>query len=120
MAVRVNKFYETKLEVGIEKLIEKISFYLNVRDDKLLVNTGNSGVFVLILQLLFLQTVALNGFAVYFKIDPLLMGEKIIRSTETVLNLVNLNVLPDDFVANLLLESSGYYYKSLNSDIKMK
>jgi len=48
------------------------------------------------------------------------MGEKIIRSTETVLNLVNLNVLPDDFVANLLLESSGYYYKSLNSDIKMK
>ena len=54
MAVRVNKFYETKLEVGIEKLIEKISFYLNVRDDKLLVNTGNSGVFVLILQLLFL------------------------------------------------------------------
>ena len=48
------------------------------------------------------------------------MGDKIIRASETVLNLINLNILPDDFVANLLLESSGYYYKSLNSDIKMK
>jgi hypothetical protein len=41
MAVSVNKYYETKLEIGIEKLIEKISFYLNVRDDKLLVNIEN-------------------------------------------------------------------------------
>ena len=37
MAVRANKFYETQLEIGIEKLIEKVSFYLNVRDYKLLV-----------------------------------------------------------------------------------
>lgn len=43
MAVRVNKFYETELEVGIEQLIEKISFYRNVRDDKLLVITDNLG-----------------------------------------------------------------------------
>jgi len=54
MAVRVNKFYETKLEVGIEKLIEKISFYLNVQDDKLLVNTKNSCVFVIIPRFLLL------------------------------------------------------------------
>lgn len=67
---------------------------------------------------------ALNGFAVYFRIDPVLMGEKILVASETVLNLiiktVDLNILPDDFVSNLLLESSGYYYKSLNSNIKLK
>jgi hypothetical protein len=67
---------------------------------------------------------ALNGFAVYFKIDPAFMGGKILRSSETVLNSIikmnYLNVLTDDFVANLLLESSGYYYKSLDSSLKLK
>ena len=52
------------------------------------------------------------------------MGENILKSTETVLNSIiktnDLDGLPDEFVANLLLESSGYYYKSLDPDIKIK
>lgn len=52
MAVRVNKYYETKLEIGLEKLFEKISFYLNVRDDKLLVYNSINVMIILIIILI--------------------------------------------------------------------
>lgn len=51
MAVSVNKYYETKLEIGMDELIENISFYLNVRDDKLLVYKLYVKVFLIIIIL---------------------------------------------------------------------
>ena len=87
MAVPSRKFYLIQLEVGLEKIVEKITFYTAVRDDKII-------------------SILLDGFSGYFLMEPKLMKEKIMSS------------LTDDFVANLVLESSSKYYRSLEIRFK--
>lgn len=40
MAVPSRKLYLTHLEIGLEELIEKILFYISVKDENLLVTAG--------------------------------------------------------------------------------
>ena len=103
MAVPSRKFYLIQLEVGLEKFVEKITFYTAVGDDKII-------------------SILLDGFAGYFRMEPKLMNEKIMSSLNQILEKLSdskmLNCLTDDFVANLVLESSSKYYRSLEIRFK--
>ena len=62
----------------------------------------------------------LDGLSEYFKIDPNLnvLSEQVVKGIERILDqlMVSSDLLqnvPDNFVANLVLESDSFYYKSL-------
>lgn len=98
MAVPTKTFYLKQLEFGLQQLKEKALHLISVRDDKLLMRL-------------------LEGFGGYFRIAPVVLGNQIISATESILDKVIaanvLNCLPDEFVSDLVIESSSYYYKSL-------
>lgn len=103
MAVPSKSFYLKQLELGLVQLQQKASFYISVRDDKLLAKL-------------------LEGFAGYFRIAPALMEDEIITATESILDQMItaniLHILPDEFVSDLVIESASHYYKSLHPKFK--
>lgn len=104
MSVTPKKFYLKQLALGLDQLHEKATFLIKIRDDKLLLKL-------------------LEGFSEYFKVAPCsLIEDKIISATQSILDqMVSANILiilPDEFVANLVIESDSHYYKALDFRFK--
>ena len=103
LAISSRDFYLEQLRIGLDRLKEKTLQYNLLGDFELL-------------------KICLEGFAGYFKIHPSLLGAEVSLAADIVLNDIiakkNIEILTDNFLSNLVIESSSYYYLNLSNQLK--
>lgn len=119
LGIAPRTFRVRQLKLGLAQLTDKILNTVAVRDDALLVCHACLGS---ALSSFVSQRVALEGCAAFLAVEHALLGEDVQTSVEVILEKLQqvrlLALLPDDFVASLLIENAGLYYLNLTVGMK--
>lgn len=104
-AIKTRDFHSEQLKIGLDKLKEMALQYTSIGDFELL-------------------KVSFEGIAGYFKIHPSLLGNEITLTAKIVLFELSakkcFTSLTDNFLSNLIIESSSYYYFTLPNELKLE